>query len=49
MSDGGLQAAGAGDVEVGGNLHRERRWGAGVKDSALTRKGCGWGGGRKEG
>ena len=28
-SGGGWRAAGAGNVQVGGALHRERRWGAG--------------------
>ena len=34
---------------VGGDLHRERKWGAGVNERALTMDGCVWGGGRKEG
>ena len=49
MSVRGWRVAGAGYVYVGGNLHWERRWGAGVNKRALTMNGCGWGGGRKEG
>ena len=37
------------DVQVGGALHRKRRWGAGVNERALKMNGCRWGGGRKEG
>ena len=48
MNGGGWRGAGAGDVQVGGASHRERRWGLGVNERALTMNGCGWGGGRKE-
>ena len=41
--------AGAGDVQVGGALHQERRWGAGANERALKMNSCGRGGGRKEG
>ena len=41
--------AGAGDVQVGGASHWERRWGAGVNERDLTISSCGWGGSRKEG
>ena len=40
---------GAGDVQVGGALHRDRRWIAGVNERALMMNGCGRGGSRKEG
>ena len=47
-SGGGCQVAGAGDVQGGGALHRERRWVAGEKERALAMNVYGWGGGRKE-
>ena len=34
-------------VQVGGALHRARRWGVGEKDRALDRTGYGWGAGRR--
>ena len=40
---------GASDVQVGGVLHRDRRWGAGENERDLTMNGYIWGGGRREG
>ena len=40
-SGGACQVAGAGDVQVGGASHQERRWGAGANERALTMNGCG--------
>ena len=36
-SGGGRRVAGAGDVQVGGDLRRERMWGAGENERGLRR------------
>ena len=41
--------AGAGDAQVGRDLHQETRWGAGENERDSTMNGYGWGGSRKEG
>ena len=41
--------AGAGNVQVGGALHQETRWVAGVNKIYMMMNGCVWGEGRKEG
>ena len=48
-SGGGWQVVDTGDVQVGGASHQERKWVAGVNERDMKMKGCGWGGGRKEG
>ena len=47
MSGRGWRVVGAGDVQVGGALHWERRRGAGEIERVSKRNGYGWGGGRK--
>ena len=47
MIDGGWQLEGVGYVQVGRASHRERRWGAGVNERALTMNSCRWGMGKR--